>query len=43
MSHPRRDLVLIAAHACTQGATIVTVNEREFHRIRRLEVEIRLA
>lgn len=35
--------LLIAAHACVLGATIVTANEREFRRIRGLDVENWLA
>lgn len=31
--------LLIAAHACTLGTTLVTANEREFGRIRGLAVE----
>jgi tRNA(fMet)-specific endonuclease VapC len=38
----RNDL-LIAAHACATGATIVTANTREFERIRGLKVENWLA
>lgn len=35
--------LLIAAHACTFGATLVTANVGEFGRIRGLKVENRLA
>ena len=35
--------LLIAAHACAAGATIVTANADEFKRIRRLKVENWLA
>ncbi|WP_407160605.1 type II toxin-antitoxin system VapC family toxin [Bradyrhizobium sp. STM 3557] len=31
--------LLIAAHACAMGATIVTANDREFKRVRGLSVE----